>query len=129
MLRDRLLPHPAWVVSGSMLGWGAVAEPWFDLVVFLTLDPTVRMRRIRERERQRYGPRIEPGGDMAETSQAFLAWAAAYDTAGPEQRSRAGHEAWLSERHGPVLRLDAGESADQLADAVIAAMMARQPGS
>jgi hypothetical protein len=59
-----------------------------------------------DRERQRYGDRILPGGDWHEASRVFLDWAAKYDTAGPELRSRVLHEAWLSGLPCPVLRLD-----------------------
>ena len=49
---------------------------------------------------------LAPDGAMRDTHVRFIAWARAYDTAGPEQRSRAGHEAWLAELDCPVLRLD-----------------------
>jgi adenylate kinase family enzyme len=113
-----------WVLAGSMVGWGDRLLPRLTLVVFLTLDATARMARLRARETERYGSRIRPGGDMAANSAAFLAWAAAYDTAGPEQRSRSLHEAWLRDLPCPVLRLDSSMTVAQLADAV----MARLPG-
>ena len=52
---------------------------------------------------------------MAVASAAFMAWAEAYDTAGPGQRSAALHATWLSERACRVVRLD---SAAALADLV-----------
>ncbi|KPF72826.1 hypothetical protein IP69_02960 [Bosea sp. AAP35] len=52
---------------------------------------------------------------------SILTWAAAYDTAGPEQRSRVGHEAWLALQTTPVLRLD---SATPLMDSVAAVQAA-----
>ena len=56
---------------------------------------------------------------MVEASAAFLAWAAAYDTAGPEQRSRVAHEAWLAARTVPVLRLDSAQPLETLTAAVL----------
>lgn len=109
---------PGWVLSGSALKWGTPLEPRYDLIVFLKLDPAVRMERIRRREAERYGARILPGGDMVETSRAFIDWAASYDTAGPEQRSLAAHEAWLAGRQTPVLRLDSMRPKTELADDV-----------
>jgi len=84
------------------------------------------MERLRRRERARYGHRIEPGGDMARISADFLDWAAAYDTAGPEQRSRAAHETWLAARTVPVLRLDSSEPLDALKDVVLASAPAKR---
>ena len=80
------------------------------------------MARLYAREAGRYGARIQPGGDMAVASQEFLAWAEAYDTAGPEQRSRALHAAWLAQRTCPVLRLDAAAPVAALTNAVLAAV-------
>jgi adenylate kinase family enzyme len=111
-------PH-GWVLTGSALKWGTPLEPLYDLIVFLTIDPALRMERIRRRETQRYGERILPGGDMAETSAKFLDWAASYDTAGPEQRSLAAHEAWLLTQAAPVLRLDSARPVEELVEEVL----------
>jgi hypothetical protein len=119
-----LLAGPHWVFSGSAVNWAGPAEPLYDLVVYLRLDPGLRMARLRARETERFGGRIAPGGDMAESSRAFLAWAEAYDTAGPGQRSLALHESWLAERGCPVLRLDSAAPVDALVDAVSAAAAA-----
>lgn len=108
-----------WIFSGSAVGWAGAIEPFYDLIVFLQLDPSVRMERIRQREIARYGARVLPGGDMAETSAAFLDWAAAYETAGLEQRSLATHEAWLSTQTAPVLRLNSAMPVEELAAAVL----------
>ena len=51
-----------WALSGSLAGWGDPLIPRFGLAVFLTLDPELRLARLRERERRRYGAAIEPGG-------------------------------------------------------------------
>jgi hypothetical protein len=107
------------VVSGALTGWGNPLAPLLDLVVFVTLDPATRMARLRARETQRFGARIEPGGDMAAGHGIFMDWAAAYDTAGPDQRSRALHEAWLATLPCPVLRLDSAVPAADLAAAVL----------
>ena len=115
-----LLPVSAqWVFSGSAVGWAGPIEPFYDLIVFLKLDPSVRMDRIRRREVARYGARIQPGGDMVEASAAFLDWAAAYDTAGLEQRSLAKHEEWLATQTAPVLRLDSARPLDALTSDVL----------
>jgi len=116
----RLLPAAGqWVFSGSAPEWAKPIEPFYDLVVFLWLDPAVRMERLRRREAARYGRRIEAGGDMAVASGEFLNWAEAYDTAGPEQRSLIGHVAWLASLKAPVLRLDSSAPLEDLVFAVL----------
>lgn len=114
MLRQETGAAEGWVLSGSALKWAAEFEPLYDLIVFLKIDPALRMQRIRRREEMRYGDRIKPGGDMAVKSREFLEWAESYDTAGPERRSAASHEEWLKGRATPLLRLDSSEPVDSL---------------
>lgn len=95
-----------WVLSGSLMGWGDSLSPAFDLVVFLYLTPEVRLERTLARERKRYGPRIQPGGDMHEQHLAFMDWSRGYDTPGWRGRNLALHEAWLTGLSCPVLRID-----------------------
>ena len=103
LLMDALTAHDAWVVSGSLCGWGDVAIPLFELVVFLSIPHDIRMTRLRQREHERFGERILPGGDLYEQSQAFLVWAASYDEGGLDMRSRRLHEEWLGTLPCPIL--------------------------
>lgn len=122
LLIDRLKANASWVLSGAATTWAGPVERLYDLIIYLKLDPALRMARLRRREQMRYGARIAAGGDMAEASAAFLTWAAAYDTAGMEQRSRALHEAWLTSQTAPVLRLDSAAAVPELVDAVRSAL-------
>ena len=68
LLMDDLTAHDAWVVSGSLCGWGDVAIPLFELVVFLWIPHDRRMARLRQRVvleglayAQRVANRIERG--------------------------------------------------------------------
>jgi adenylate kinase family enzyme len=101
------LAGDAWVLSGSLCGWGDVYIPRFELVVFCAVPPDVRLTRLRARERERYGDAaIAPGGPLRDKHEAFLAWAASYERGAPVERSRAMHEAWLAKLPCPVLRLE-----------------------
>lgn len=110
------VPREAWVLSGAMLGWGEDVVAECDAIVFLTLDPEERLRRLRTREEHR-----RAGGpfDLAAWD-AFLEWARGYDDPGFGGRSLAQHEAWLSTLDAPVLRLDSTRSPEDLRDAVLA---------
>jgi adenylate kinase family enzyme len=103
LLMDDLTAQDSWVLSGSLCGWGDVAIPLFELVVFLRVPHDVRMARLHRREHARFGTRILPGGDMYEVSQAFLTWAASYDEGGLDMRSRRRHDQWLSTLPCPIL--------------------------
>jgi hypothetical protein len=119
LLERRLPLAGAWVFSGAATKWASSLESHFDLVVFLRLDPTIRMKRLRKREMERWGARIQPGGDMAAINAAFLTLAEAYDTAGSLRRGLVTHEAWLADQPAPVLRLDSAAPVDDLVAAVL----------
>ncbi|WP_299390955.1 AAA family ATPase [Pelagibius sp.] len=111
----------SWILSGSIGLWGAPLIPQFDLVIFLSVPTATRLERLRRRETERYGSRIEPGGDRHEASAAFLEWAANYETGLSQGRSRDLHEAWLKMLPCPVLRLDGDRPVDiQRADSLAA---------
>jgi adenylate kinase family enzyme len=119
LLRRALVEGPAWVISGSLCGWGDPLIPEFDLVVFLAVATEVRMARLRAREVERYGREaIAPGGALHGSHTEFLDWAARYDAGGLDMRSRALHEVWLAALPGATLRLEGDRPvAEQLARA------------
>jgi adenylate kinase family enzyme len=113
MLSTDLDRRDGWVLSGSLMGWGDVFIPSFDLVVFLSVPSAVRLARLRERERQRYGAKIEPGGTQHEGHTAFMDWAAGYDDGNFTGRSRQRHEQWLAGLPCSVVRLEGEESVEE----------------
>ena len=116
LMEQLFLPREAWVLSGSMLGWGDRVVPRLAAVVFLTVDPTERMRRIEARERVR---RAGAPGDERALGE-FLAWARGYDDPTFDGRSLVRHEAWLATLGRPVLRLDSDQPVHELRDRVLA---------
>lgn len=116
LMRRLFVPRAGWVLSGSLVGWGDPLIPCFDLVAFVHTATELRLDRLRRREAIRYG------SDDTDASQAFLDWAAGYDTAPAEGRSRARHEAWLAGLPCPVLRLDGDRPTAEIAREVAAAL-------
>ena len=116
LMEQVFLPREAWVLSGSMIGWGERAVACCDAVVFLTLAPAERLRRIEDRERLRR----ERGPVDEEVFSTYLTWARGYDDPSFEGRSLAGHEQWLNTLTCPILRLDSSLSREALRDEVLA---------
>ncbi len=112
------------VISGAIVGWGDVFIPSIDLAVYLHLPEELRIERINQRERARFGSRVEPGGDLYRQHLDFLAWARSYDSDDPTRRSRAQHEKWLSGLRCPILRIDTPLSLDELVALVETAIRA-----
>jgi hypothetical protein len=87
---------PYAVASGSVIQWGRELEDSFSLIVFLTLQPDLRLARLRQREVARFG----------QADAKFLESAMQYDEGRSEENSRIGDERWLAERSCPVLRIE-----------------------
>lgn len=115
LMHSVFVPREAWVLSGSVLSWGEGVVAHSDAVVFLTLDPAERLRRLDARETAR-----RAGGNFDEVAwEAFRAWARGYDDPEFDGRSRVAHEAWLDGLNQPVLRLDSAQSREDLRDSVL----------
>ena len=107
LLAAALDAYSRWTLSGSLCCWGDIFIPRFELIIFLLVPTEIRLARLRERERQRYGTvALAPGGTMHAMHEAFLNWAAAYDEGDNEMRSRQHHEQWLTRLPRPYLRLE-----------------------
>jgi hypothetical protein len=111
-----------WILTGSFDGWGDALIDGVDLIVFVVTPTSVRLERLLAREKERYGDRIMPGGDMHEIHVAFHQWASRYDDPTFSGRNRARHEAWLSGQMIPVIRLDGTHEVDNLAMTVTEAL-------
>lgn len=108
-----------WVLSGSICSWSDPLLHHFTFAVFLHLDPAIRMARIAARERDRYGARILPGGDMHEQHLKFMEWADSYDSARAPIRSLDLHERWMLKLRCPIVRLDSGMPVKVLCNEVL----------
>ena len=118
LMEAMFLPRDAWVLSGSVMGWGDSLVPRFDAIVFLTIDPGIRLARLRAREVSRYDGMDRSADDLAR-HHAFFEWAKGYDDPAFDGRSRISHEEWLSTVPCPVLRLDSARPVDDLVTAVM----------
>lgn len=103
------------ILSGSVMKWGSEVEDSFDLIVFLYLDASIRVERLRKREIQKLG-HADP---------EFLEWAAQYDAGPKEGRSLAKHRAWLRQRSCPILELEGDLTVNDRMAAVLAYMPGR----
>ena len=94
MMKHDLAQTDKAVISGSLVDWGDELIPLFTLALRLKTNTELRIKRLKQREREHFGSRIDVGGDMYENHQDFLQWAAAYDSGGLEMRSSAKHDDW-----------------------------------
>ncbi len=100
------------VASGSVMNWGLALEDSFDLIVFLYLETSIRLERLKTREERNLGA-ADP---------EFLQWASEYDMGPVGGRSLEKHEKWLSQRECKILRIEGDLSVQQRCALVIDAM-------
>lgn len=106
LLEKDLIDYDNWVLSGTLCGWGDKFIPMFDLVIYLWIPRELRIHRLIEREKERYGEKIKEGGDMHQTHLDFVKWASNYDNGGMNMRSKKLHDAWLERISCKVLRIE-----------------------
>lgn len=71
-IRKDINCNPQFVLSGVSLNWSESILSQIDIVFYLHVPLSERLRRILSREAQRFGSRIMPGGDMYEQHNEFL---------------------------------------------------------
>lgn len=54
LMHEVFVGREAWVLSGSMLGWGETVVDQCDAIVFMTLDPRIEAREAQRRAGQRF---------------------------------------------------------------------------
>ena len=83
-----------WILSGSVATWGLEAlEPTHG--VFLGVPREVRLGRLLQRQRSRFGARIDAGEDMEQEHHSFMTWAAGYEDRTGPGRNRETDRAFL----------------------------------
>ncbi|MGI6254925.1 MAG: AAA family ATPase [Acutalibacter sp.] len=118
-LLERELDKPGSVVlSGAMISWGNPLIPRLTLAVRLHTDTALRLERLKRREREHFGSRLDPGGDMYQAHREFLAWAASYDTGDCSMRSKVQQDQWQETLPCPVLLLDGAAPPEENAAAI-----------
>ncbi|MDR6195423.1 AAA family ATPase [Siphonobacter sp. SORGH_AS_0500] len=106
MLNGDLAGLKSYILTGSVVSWGESMKSKFDLIIFLTIPPAIRLERLRRRELERYGEIIYTNPERNKQHLDFMEWAAGYDQENFSGRSKIGQERWLAEVTCPVLRIE-----------------------
>lgn len=101
------------VISGSLTDWGDELIPYFTLAIRIEMKQSVRIERLVKREKERYGSRIEPDGDMYQQHIEFVEWAKSYDNGGLDIRSKAMHDELEKSFPCKILYLDGENSLEE----------------
>jgi len=110
--------HLAQVIGGLHLATDSYYWHQTDPPFTQKRNPAERVSMI-ERERERYGSRILPGGEMHAQHLEFMEWAGSYDYARAPIRSFDLHERWMLDLGCPIIRLDSDRPVEELSDEVL----------
>lgn len=114
-----------YLVSGSVYSWNPEGFKDKELLVLLLVDEEIRLKRIYDRELQRYRERMLPGGDHYELTCGFLDWCETYITEDENAVcSLASHRLRLKEATCKTLTLDGNQPVEVLCTSVIKAYQA-----
>jgi len=86
LLHQAIDKHENWLLTGSIAAWG-IDDIVFSHAVILNPGKDLRLKRLKSRETNRFGHRIQANGDMFTEHIEFMAWAAHYESGDLEGRS------------------------------------------
>lgn len=110
------------VISGSLTDWGDELIPYFTLAIRIEMKQSVRIERLVNREKERYGLRIEPDGDLYQHHIEFVEWARSYDNGGLNIRSKAMHDELEKSFPCQILYLDGEDKLEDKFEKVLKAL-------
>ncbi len=114
MLLAELERSEDWIISGSIATWG-LELPVINFGVFMDTSKGERLRRLERRERERFGSRIDAGGDMHTENREFMEWAAAYEDRVGKGRNRGMDREFLIQQCRNFIEIGDGQSLDETA--------------
>ena len=106
-LQNAIASYEHFVMAGSMSSFHQAFDDKFEMMVFLYVDPDIRVKRANERAIQRFGDRVLEGGDMYESNQDFLRKVRQYETDGSPNLTE--QKAWMESLSCKKLELDGTE--------------------
>lgn len=108
------------IISGSMVSWGKEWEKSFDLAIFIHLDNQIRIERLKKREFDRYGEKLETEKERQLNYMAFIHWANQYENPDFKGRSLVVHNEWIKKLDCRVLRVSGEMELNDKVDKTIA---------
>ena len=114
LLRD-LRRHENIVIAAVKADFGREVEELFTCAVLVQTPRTQRLERVRGRSFQRFGERMQPGGDLYEKEGRFFDMVA--------QRPEGDVESWLAGTGLPVIRVDGTKPLERSASTVLRALV------
>ncbi len=105
------------VMAGSMSSFHQYFDEMFAMMVFLYADPDTRVSRLRKRSLDRFGDRVEEGGDMHRNNEIFISGNYRYESDGSPNIFS--HREWMDGLPCIKLELDGKQSPERNAEKIV----------
>lgn len=116
-LSNDIEPYEHFVMSGSMSSFHYAFDDKFEMMVFLYVEPDIRVQRVHNRAIERFGERVLEGGDMHQSHMKFLEGNRKYETDGsPNLREQ---KEWMKNMSCVKLELDGIHSLENNAEIIV----------
>jgi adenylate kinase family enzyme len=113
ILKEIFAKNKSLVLSGSAIEWGDFIREYLDIIIYKYIEQGIRIERLKRREKERYGNRIDEGNDMYKTYLEFIEWAKKYETGGMEMRSRTSELYWIKDVKGKIIILEENKTPEE----------------
>ncbi len=116
-LSQALAPCEHFVMAGSMSSFHYVFDDMFRMMVFLYVEPDIRVERVHRRAIERFGERVLEGGDMYESHMRFLQYNRSYEEDGsPNMREQ---KEWMRNLSCAEIDLDGAADLESNAEIIV----------
>lgn len=105
LLWNEIMAHENFVFAAVKGDYGERVYPYFKYAVLIDTPKDVRMQRVRDRSFQKFGKRMQRGGDLYEIEESFFEYV--------EARPENSVEDWLKHLKCPILRIDGTKAVAQ----------------
>lgn len=114
MLRIDLESSKSWIFAGSPAAWAPFVLTMLTHVIFIRLPWDVRKKRVKAREKERFGKRVLKGGDMYESHKKFLEWSKGYEANEVRGRTLHKHLELIKKIDKPVFTINEDIPVDEI---------------
>ena len=111
LLMKEVQAHPNFVFAAVKGNYGDAILPMYNYVILLEVPREIRLQRVRDRAQQKFGSRIQPGGDLHNEEEAFFQMVAS--------RQDDFVEKYLQRVTCPIIRVDGTKPVEENVESII----------
>lgn len=105
LLKTDVKMHKNCVLAAVKPDFSDEIQRQFDLAIYVKVPKELRLERVKQRSFNKFGSRMQPGGDLYETEQEFFRWVA--------ERPENLVEKWLENLSIPIIEVDGTKSIEE----------------